>query len=152
MHKLLARQLQRHGGSTDAPPPDWLAFVEAIDAAYLQADADRKLLERSLDLCSDELTERYQLKEDVARRQVVERNLAESLALLRSILESTSDGILVADQQGQIVDWNQRLVDMWEIPQPIVETRDQAGALEYALGQLKAGQGLTARMEQLASD
>jgi PAS domain-containing protein len=131
MHKLLMRQLNRHGGSDDAPPSDWHAFIEAIDAAYRQADADRILLERSLDLCTDELTERYQLKQDVARRAEIERNLAGSLALVRSILESTSDGILVLDQHGKIVDWNQLFLDMWQVPFAIVESQDDAALLRF---------------------
>jgi signal transduction histidine kinase/CheY-like chemotaxis protein len=59
LHKLLARQLRRFGASVDAPPTeDWKEFVEAVDLAYQQFDADRALLERSLGLASRELEER----------------------------------------------------------------------------------------------
>ena len=54
-HSLLRRQLKRHFGSLDAVPEDWRPFLAAIDMAYRQSDVDRQMLERSLDLNSDEL-------------------------------------------------------------------------------------------------
>ena len=57
MHKLLERQLKRHFGDAESVPAELSDFTAAIDAAYHQADADRELLERSLDLTSDELLE-----------------------------------------------------------------------------------------------
>src|SRR5690349_9832772 len=105
MHKLLARQLQRYGGSNGVPPADWAAFVEAINSAYEQADADRLLLERSLDLASQELLERFrQLQADVLERQRTGDELERSLSLLRATLDSTTDGILVIDRQNLIVE------------------------------------------------
>jgi signal transduction histidine kinase len=58
MHKLLERQLKRQFGSLEAVPPDLLPLFEAIAASYGEADADRLLVERSLELTSQELLER----------------------------------------------------------------------------------------------
>jgi len=70
MHKLLLRQLKRHIGVLDAIPPNWQAFIDAVNESYHQADADRALLEHSLDLSSQELLERNrQLQDDLAERQ-----------------------------------------------------------------------------------
>jgi light-regulated signal transduction histidine kinase (bacteriophytochrome) len=56
MHRLLQRQLERHtAGGAERVPPEWATFVEAVDAAYHQADSDRAMLERSLELSSGEL-------------------------------------------------------------------------------------------------
>ncbi len=55
MHRLLKRQLDRHTTGTEAVPESWRAFVDAVDAAYVQSDNDRTMLERSLDLSSSEL-------------------------------------------------------------------------------------------------
>jgi GAF domain-containing protein len=54
-HSLLRRQLRRVFGHADAPPPELRPLVDAVDAAYREFDADRALLERSLDLSSQEL-------------------------------------------------------------------------------------------------
>jgi hypothetical protein len=39
----------------------------------------------------------------------------ESRAILRSILESTADGILVTNKKGDIVDYNKKFIDMWQL-------------------------------------
>jgi signal transduction histidine kinase/ActR/RegA family two-component response regulator len=53
-HSLLVRQIRRvfEGG---APPPEIDAFIDVVDEAYRQFDDDRLMLERSLDLSSEEL-------------------------------------------------------------------------------------------------
>jgi signal transduction histidine kinase/DNA-binding response OmpR family regulator len=58
MHKLLVRQIKRHFGSLEEMSPTLRGFVEAVDQAYEQADVDRALLERSLDLSSRQLSQR----------------------------------------------------------------------------------------------
>ena len=58
MHTLLERQLQKHIEDPTSLPPEWADFVEAVHEAYKQADEDRELLERSLELTSEELVER----------------------------------------------------------------------------------------------
>jgi len=60
MHRLLERQLKRHAGPVESIPEGWQSFIDAVNEAYRQADADRALLERSLDLTSEELIERNQ--------------------------------------------------------------------------------------------
>ncbi|MEZ4456423.1 MAG: ATP-binding protein [Gemmatimonadales bacterium] len=54
MHSLLKRQLRRHLG-TDTVPEHLAALLDAVDAAYRSFDADRAMLERSLELSSQEL-------------------------------------------------------------------------------------------------
>lgn len=90
MHKLLANQLKRHKIEPQALPAELAAFVAAVEAAYYQADEDRTLLERSLELTSQELLERNaQLRRDVAeraRRERVQRDRAERLRLQNEAL------------------------------------------------------------------
>ncbi len=79
MHNLLKRQLGRCFGPDVEIPPAWRALLDVVDAAYRQADEDRAMLERSLELTSQELVERYdQRQEDLARRERVEAQLQHS--------------------------------------------------------------------------
>jgi len=55
MHSLLRRQIRRHFGSGEAIPPGLHDFLELVNAAYEEFDIDREMLERSLDLSSQEL-------------------------------------------------------------------------------------------------
>jgi PAS domain S-box-containing protein len=76
MHSLLKRQLRKHVGTADSIPAAWADFIEAVNDAYHQADEDRELLERSLDLTSEELVERNErLRDELRRRREAEQQL-----------------------------------------------------------------------------
>ena len=55
MHSLLQRQLKRYVGNQEPFPEKWRNFISAVNEAYFQADKDRRMLERSLELSSQEL-------------------------------------------------------------------------------------------------
>ncbi len=52
---MLRRQLARFFGQAENVPRDLLGFVTAVNDAYCQFDEDRAMLERSLDMSSQEL-------------------------------------------------------------------------------------------------
>lgn len=54
VHNLLKRQLKRYLADT-AIPEEWSPFVEAVNNAYWEFDSDRGMLERALELSSQEL-------------------------------------------------------------------------------------------------
>jgi len=54
-HSLLKRQLKRYLGGQNFMPKEWQDFIEAVNNAYCQSDNDRNMLERSLELSSQEL-------------------------------------------------------------------------------------------------
>ena len=72
----------------------------------------------------------------IARKQS-ELELRHTVSLLQSTLESTADGILLVDLAGRIVLFNNRFVSVWQMPQPILESRDDNAALTHVLSQLK---------------
>lgn len=89
-HKTLDRQLQKFEGSQDAPPQDWKGFLAAISDTYSQYDDDRTLIERSLDISSQEHTE-YAAK------------LKKSEQNLNSILNAMGDPLYVKNDQHQFI-------------------------------------------------
>ncbi len=248
-HSLLIRQLKRCLGSATSIPKEWKEFERAVDDAYHQFDEDRGMLERSLELSSQELLRanadmravfqafpdiffridthgtildcrggmatdlllplekllgkkiqeiplgevgtkfldairfmgekkslvdvEYSLmsqgKEyfyearlvpllenqiivivrNITDRKQAEENLRNTLSLLGATLESTADGILVVDQQGKIVSFNRKFVEMWSIPDDILDSRDDQRALEFVLGQLKEPAEFLAKVKEL---
>ncbi len=56
-HNLLERQLRRCFGDHYDIPKEWRPFIDAVNDAYWESDMDRGMLERSLDLSSQELLE-----------------------------------------------------------------------------------------------
>ena len=73
---------------------------------------------------------------DITDRKRAENEIKKSLSLLRSTLESTADGILVVDHDGRITPLNQRFMDLWKIPEDIIESSDNDRALAFVLDQL----------------
>jgi PAS domain S-box-containing protein len=56
MHSLLERQLKKFFGRADTLPPGVCTdFIDAVNNAYKQSDTDRAMIERSLELSSQEL-------------------------------------------------------------------------------------------------
>jgi hypothetical protein len=63
--------------------------------------------------------------------------LQRSLALLRATFESTADGIVAVDREGRITHYNRKFVEMWEIPEGLMESRDFHPILAFILEQLQ---------------
>lgn len=74
----------------------------------------------------------------IETNEILEKNieLEKSLSLLRATLESTADGIMMVDGRGQVVDWNQKFVEMWRIPSHMLESGTERIGFEYILEQL----------------
>ncbi|MEO6569837.1 MAG: PAS domain S-box protein, partial [Opitutaceae bacterium] len=53
------------------------------------------------------------------------QELAQSLAMMRATLESTTDGILVTDVMGRVTGFNEKLVQLWSLPRELLETTHQ---------------------------
>jgi PAS domain S-box-containing protein len=136
VHKLLARQLRKRFGAVENCPTSLEGFVTLVDQAYHQADLDRGLLERSMDLVSEELMaanrdlrqEREELERRVDERtralsranealenEILEReriNLAVKLSeeKYRTLFEESLDAICVTTVDGTLLDLNRAAV------------------------------------------
>lgn len=75
-----------------------------------------------------------------------------SLSLLEATLESTADGISVVDAAGRMVRMNQKFIEMWRIPDHIVQSRDDGLAVEYILKQLKEPEQFVKKVADLHAD
>ena len=75
--------------------------------------------------------------------------LETSLSILRGILESTADGLLVVDRAGRIEDYNRKFVELWRIPDEIMATGEDERALATVLDQLKDPQAFLDKVHAL---
>ena len=75
-------------------------------------------------------------RKQTGRRTPAQARLETSASAYRAILDSTADGILVADGQGRIVSFNRKFVDLWRIPEAVMATGDDELALATVLDQL----------------
>jgi len=85
MHSLLKRQLRRYFGEELTIPEQWRGFIDAVSDAYCEFDADRGMLERSLELSSQELLQ--------------------SNSEMRAIFQAIPDLMFRLDSDGTILDY-----------------------------------------------
>jgi diguanylate cyclase (GGDEF)-like protein/PAS domain S-box-containing protein len=136
MHSLLKRQMKKHLGESFSLPEGLKDIFNAINSAYIQSDTDRNMLERSLDLSSQELLE-------------TNTALNKTLSLLNATIESTKDGILVVDLKGKIISFNKKFLDMWKIPSHIIGSRDDSTVLRFVLDQFEAPDHFMKKIQEL---
>lgn len=90
------------------------------------------------------------LKEEIAQRKMAESTTKKTLSLLNAALESTADGILVVDKAGKITSYNRKYVNMWDIPDSILESGKRNAIREYVREKLIDPAGYEARINELS--
>jgi len=93
LHTLMERQIQSHFGGRRSIPGEWQRFVDAVNAAYFEFDAERDQLQRSLDLTSQALLEAS----------------SEVRAIFERLIDSSIEGILAFDRECRFTVWNPAL-------------------------------------------
>jgi PAS domain S-box-containing protein len=76
-------------------------------------------------------------KKELAILKEMEQQLRNSEDLLRGTLESTADGILVIDEKGRLSHMNKRFAKIWDVPEELVQQRDDERLLEHLGCQLE---------------
>ncbi len=74
---------------------------------------------------------------NVVERKRAEEDLKRSNSLLTATLESTADGILVVDKNGKITNYNEKFIELWQIPDSIIATHNDEDLISFVLNQLK---------------
>jgi diguanylate cyclase (GGDEF)-like protein/PAS domain S-box-containing protein len=138
-HNLLKRQLKKYFGNSLSVTNKCQNFIDAVDDAYFQSDIDRSMLERALDLSSQELLQ-------------TNSEMKALISLLNATIESTTDGILVVDKGGKILSFNTKFTEMWHLPRTIVESRDDEKVLAFVLDQLKDTESFIKKVRSLYAE
>lgn len=92
--------------------------------------------------CTTKLLETNQyLRQEVLQLKQTENQLANSLSLLQSTLESTANGIVALSFSGEILSYNQKFIDMWQVPQGIIVSKKCRHSLKFFENQVKDPEG-----------
>ncbi|MBY0272863.1 MAG: EAL domain-containing protein [Alphaproteobacteria bacterium] len=103
------------------------------------------------------LTKKWRLMQEVkAYTEYLEKNIEEktmslrySLSLTRSTLESSTDGIVVVNHEGNIIDFNKRFVELWKIPPSVLNTKDYNLIVEYVLDQIEDSRTYVQKLKKI---
>ncbi len=114
-------------------PADQLAEEHALEAARIEQWAE-ELKEKAELLFLDQGTEAKSTDKNSGRAP---KSIRDYALLLRSTLEATPEGLLVIDLNRNVIAYNHRCIEMWNIPEYIVASGDLDEALRYGIQQLK---------------
>jgi two-component system, cell cycle sensor histidine kinase and response regulator CckA len=118
-HSLLRRQLRRYFGDQFEVPAAWRGFVAAVNDTYREFDADRGMLERSLEISSNELLQ--------------------ANSEMRAVFRAIPDLLFRVDHQGTILAVKAGATnDLLLEPRQLIGRRIQEIPLEPAGRQLQA--------------
>lgn len=89
-------------------------LLEAINESYSHYDRDHILLERAMELSSQELMEANQkLKEELENKRIAEKTILEKDQILKSINENLREAVYRSRLKGGLVYVNQAFVDLF---------------------------------------
>jgi diguanylate cyclase (GGDEF)-like protein/PAS domain S-box-containing protein len=86
---------------------------------------------------------------DITDQQLADLRLRRALSLLQATLDATAEGIMVVDNDDQIVSFNQRLTEMWGVPDAILAAGNRRKVTEFVSGQLSHPEEYRARVERV---
>ncbi|MGL5074394.1 MAG: response regulator, partial [Waterburya sp.] len=96
------------------------AVGNLVNAAALYRYVTKPWDETDLILTVEEALRRYQQDLQLAAQNKilleVNHKLASAISLLEATLEATADGILVLNENGNVVNYNQKFIDIWGLP------------------------------------
>lgn len=127
----------------------------AYELEIISKDGKRVTLELStrLIISSDGMPVGVQgIGRDITLRRETEQSLHNTLSLFTSTFESTADGIVVMGLDRRIVTCNQKFIEMWNVPQKIVERKDGIALIHHVASQLMKPTELLDNLDKVYED
>lgn len=139
-HELVSRKLREAS-----------EFGNSLFEAYLVSQNSHLTLHRVVIVHFEVLGSRgyILIATDISDRQKIEESLHEKNALFEAQVESSLSGILMTSSDGKRIIQNQRLNEMWNIPQAIAVAPDLKTQLYYIAAQTKSPEDFLGRVAWL---
>lgn len=138
---------------SNATSPEEIANVAGltdVDYDLLYEYLTKWHAEKNIETTSDIPDEN--IKEPAETEDFGALNKKSLLALFRSTLESSNDGIIIIDNNGKLIDWNDKFFDIAGIPKDALEEGSEEVGLEYIFNQVKDPQQLMIELGRLEEE
>lgn len=89
---------------------------------------------------------------DLTERKLIEAELERSRSVLYATLDATADGILAVTTAGELISFNETLVQMWGISEEIKSSMDRNMRLTFLTKQVKDPQAFLCRVKEIYND
>ena len=86
---------------------------------------------------------------NVSKRNEFKNSLQDAYSNLQAVLESTADGILVVDNNGKVINYNNKFTELWQLPNNILEKKDDQILLNFVANQLLNPDKWMARVHEI---
>ncbi|MBT4508321.1 PAS domain S-box protein [Desulfobacula sp.] len=87
--------------------------------------------------------------QNMTARRLAEYEREKSISLLKATLESTADGILAVDRNGTWTEFNQKFLDIWNIPASIRDIGKAKATLDYVINSIVDSDTFLSKMKTL---
>ncbi len=85
----------------------------------------------------------------IAERKQAEAALSYAMSLTNAALESTADGILIVNREGKLARWNQKFIDLWKVPDELLDARIEDPVLPHVAAQIADPEAFLAKVMYL---
>ena len=89
---------------------------------------------------------------DLRPQQRAEKELEKIVAELRATLESTADGILVADMDGTVRSYNRHFAELWEVPEELLIKPQDKALYAHVANSAADGQVYAQQLQRIADE
>lgn len=89
---------------------------------------------------------------DLTERKLIEAELDRCVSLLHATLEATADGILAVTTAGELISFNEKLVQMWGISEEVRNSMDRTVRLTFLTNQVKDPRDFLRRVKEIYRD
>ena len=100
----------------------------------------------------DSITGILSIGNDITDIKLAEDELKLHNILLSTQNETTIDGILVVDETNKIISYNHRFVELWGIPEEIIEKKDDVPVLDYVRSLVADPESFHKKVEEIYKD
>lgn len=118
-----------------------------IGSTAFQGTNNRQGVTFVLDISEQKRTE-AQLRENIEAQRAAQATLAYRTALLEAHQQASIDGILLVDTKGRVISYNNRFLEIWNMPAEFLE-QDEQVSLEHAKHQLAEPEKFVERVKWL---